>query len=144
MIGSLLMLMLILWFFFARVSVHESSQEVSLSQDGTFLVVFSDDAMTRIQPGMDALIRILTIADQPPLSLEGVVFDIDSGNNLVEIVTLSEEFFGLPDMESLSAQVDIEIERVTPFRLIQRYSGQFVESENPPTGSQTDNQAEPP
>lgn len=128
-IGSLLMLMLILWFFFAKVSVHETSQEVSLSKDGTFLVVFSDEAMTRIQPGMEALIRVFTIADQPPVTIEGVVFDTDPDQNLVEIITQSEEFFELPDVERISAQADVEIERVTPVRLVQRFSGQFVDSE---------------
>lgn len=123
------MLMLILWFFFAKVSVHETSQEVSLSKDGTFLVVFSDEAMTRIQPGMEALIRVFTIADQPPVTLEGVVFDTDPDQNLVEIITQSEEFFELPDVERISAQADVEIERVTPVQLVQRFSGQFVDSE---------------
>jgi hypothetical protein len=133
------MLMLILWFFFAKVSVHETSQEVNLSKDGTFLAVFPDEAITHIQPGMAALIHIATVADQPPLTLEGVVFDTDPGSNMVEIITASEEFFSLPEVENISAQVDIEIERVTPFRLVQRFSGQFVESDQSQASVPADN-----
>jgi hypothetical protein len=143
-IGSVLMLMLILWFFFAKVSVHETSQEVSLSEEGTFLAAFTEDAINRIQPGMEALIRIFTITDQPPLTLEGVVFDIDSKDGLVEIVTLSEELFELQFMDNLTAQVDIEIERITPFHLVQRYSGQYVENGNPQELSQQGNPAQSP
>ena len=130
-IGCVLMLMLILWFFFAKVSIHETSEQVSLSQDGSFLVVFHDEAMNRIQAGMEALIRISTIGDQPPLSIEGFVFDSDPDSNTVEIITMDDSFFDIPAGDNISAQADVEVERVTPFHLVQRYTGQFAGSEQP-------------
>lgn len=140
-IGSLLMLTLILWFFFARVSVHETSQEVSLSQDGRFLAAFSDEALTRIQPGQDTLVRVFSSTEEPPLTIHGVVFDIFPNSNQVEIIIVAEDFIDLPANENLTAQVDVEIEQVTPFNLIMRYSGQFVESEQGSTNSQTGSSA---
>lgn len=140
-IGSLLMLTLILWFFFARVSVHETSQEVSLSQDGRFLAAFTDESLTRIQPGQDTLVRVFSSTEEPPLTIQGVVFDIFPDSNQVEIIIVAEDFIDLPPSENLTAQVDVEIEQVTPFNLIMRYSGQFVESEQGSTNSQTDSSA---
>jgi hypothetical protein len=137
-IGCVLMLMLILWFFLAKVSIHETSEDVRLSQDGTFLVVFRDEAFSRIQPGMEALIRIFTIGDQPPLSIEGVVFDSDSNSNTIEIITLDESFFDIPAGDNISAQADVEVERVTPFHLVQRYTGQFAGSEQTSQNSPAD------
>jgi hypothetical protein len=125
------MLMLILWFFFAKVSIHETSEDVQLSQDGTFLVVFHEEGMKRIQPGMEALIRIFTIGDQPPLSIEGVVFDTDINSSTVEIITMDESYYEMPAMDNISAQADVEVERVTPFHLVQRYTGQLAGSEQP-------------
>lgn len=132
------MLMLILWFFFAKVSIHETSEDVRLSQDGTFLVEFNDQAMNRIQLGMEALIRIFTIGDQPPLSIDGVVFDTDINSNTVEIITMDDSFFDMPAGNNITAQADVEVERVTPFHLVQRYTGQFAGSEQPSENSPAD------
>ena len=131
------MLTLILWFFFARVSVHETSPEVSLSEDGRFLVTFSEESLTRIQPGQEALVRLFSIADEPPLTLEGVVFDVFPESNQIEVIIISEDFFDIPITNNISAQVDIEIEQITPFNLIMRYSGQFVESDQGQGNSET-------
>jgi hypothetical protein len=143
-IGSLLMLTLILWFFFARVSVHETSQEVSLSQDGRALATFSEDALTRIQLGQDTLVRVFSSTDEPPLTIQGVVFDIFPDSNQVEITIVAEDFLDIPATDNINAQVDIEIEQVTPFNLIMRYSGQFVESEQVGADSQTESSASTP
>lgn len=135
------MLTLILWFFFARVSVHETSQEVNLSQDERFLAAFSNESLTRIQPGQGTLVRIFSASDQPPLTLQGVVFDIFPDSNQVEIIIVSEDFLDIPTTENFNAQVDVEIEQVTPFNLIMRYSGQFVESEQGSSNPQTESSA---
>ena len=143
-IGSLLMLTLILWFFLARVSVHETSQEVSLSQDGRALAAFSDDALSHIQPGQETLVRVFSSADEPPLTIQGIVFDIFPDSNQVEIIIVAEDFLDIPAIDNINTQVDIEIEQVTPFNLIMRYSGQFVESEQVDATSQSEESASTP
>ncbi|MGW8143351.1 MAG: hypothetical protein ACWGN2_03095 [Anaerolineales bacterium] len=140
-IGSLLMFTLILWFFFARVSVHEISHDVRFNEDGRILATFSEEAFTRIQPGQDALIRIFNAAEGPPLAVQGFVYDVFPERNQAEIIIVSENLFDIPETNNINAQVDVEIEKVTPFNLIMRYSGQFVETDQGETNSQTESSA---
>lgn len=143
-IGSLLMLTLILWFFLARVSIHETSQDVNLGEDGRFLAAFSEDSLTRIQEGQEVLVRFFSSADEPPHTIQGVVFDIFPDSNQVEIIIVSEDFIDIPATDNINAQVDIEIEQVTPFNLIMRYSGQFVESDQAQGNSEQASSANSP
>ena len=142
-IGSLLMLTLILWFFLARVSVHETSQEVIL-ENGRFLSTFTEESLARIQPGQDVLVRMFSTSDEPPLTVQGVVFDVFPDSNQVEVIIISEDFFYIPSLDNVNAQVDIEIEQVTPFNLIMRYSGQYIETEQAQENSQSANSANTP
>jgi multidrug resistance efflux pump len=126
--GSVLMLALVFWFFFARVSVYETSQELSIDEQGYILAEFPDDSMTKIQAGQDVLVRVFSSSDQPPISIQGVVFDTFPDSNQVEIIMLSDDLLDVQITENMQAQVDVEIELVTPFNLVMRYSGKFVET----------------
>ena len=120
------MLALLAWFFFARVTMYEVSPTLSPGSEGRLLAAFSPEAFSRIRPGQSALVRVSASGDQQAATLAAMVFDIDREKNQAVIYVLPAE--NLPDLsgDKLNGRVDVEVEYVTPFELILRNSGQFM------------------
>jgi hypothetical protein len=135
-IGILLMTALILWFFFARVSIYESTQEVNLSDDGRLVAVFPAESAARINPGQTAVLRLLSSGDQPPIAVQGYVFDIPPDSGEAEILVRQSDLNGAQLTKGMKAQVDVEIDKITPFTMVIRYSGRFVENNQQSPGSE--------
>jgi hypothetical protein len=113
-LGSVLVVALITWFLFARVSLFAVSQEVGFSESGRFMASFSKEEMARVKVGQGALVRIFSSADQPPMVVPGIVFDIPPGSQEAEILVMTQD---LPDTglsQDATGQVEVEVERITP------------------------------
>jgi hypothetical protein len=136
-LGSILILVLISWFLFAKVSLYAVSQEVGFNPDGRFMATFTKEEMARVQIGQDALVRIFSTADQPPMVVPGIVYDIPPGKQEAEILVMIQDLpeTGVP--QDATGQVEVEVERITPLALVLRTSGKYLSGNQIPVSPQT-------
>jgi hypothetical protein len=136
-LGSLLILGLIAWFLFAKVTLFAVSQNVGFDPDGRFLATFSKEEMARVQVGQAALVRIFSAADQPPLVVPGIVFDIPVGGQEAEILVMTQDLPENGISQNSTGQVEVEVERITPLALVLRTSGKYLSGRQLPVSPQT-------
>lgn len=132
-VASLLMLLLIGWFFFARVGLYEVSQEVNFDEQGRLMAAFPPESIERIRPGQPAVLRFYSPGNQPPLTIRATVFDTLPESDQVEILVLSEELPKLPLAEGGRGQAEVEVDSLSPFSLVMRATGKYVGS--PPSST---------
>lgn len=136
-LGSLLVLVLIVWFLFAKVSLYVVSQEFGYDPDGRFMATFSKEDLARVQIGQEALVRIFSSGDQPPIVVPGVVYDVPSGGQEAEILVMTQDLpeTGVP--ENTTGLVEVEVERLTPLAMVLRTSGKYLSGNQIPVSPQT-------
>jgi len=125
-LAILLMLFLVAWFFFSRVTLYESSSDLRGEQDGFVTATFKEEALSRIRPGQAALLRLSGGTNQRPVPLEAAVFSVDRESGQVELLVLAGDLPGDLLSGKLAGQVEIEVERVTPIELVLRTSGKYL------------------
>lgn len=142
LLAILIMVGLIFWFFFARITLYEISSEISYTQDSQVLAKFAPTSMARIRQGQPVILRISGGTDQKSLNFSGYVFEKKSDNQIEIVITDGD----LPPevLEgNLSGQADVEVEYITPVTLVMRASGRFLNKSRLPMSPQTRPTVEP-
>lgn len=135
-LGSLLVMALIVWFLFARVTLYAVSQEVGFNPDGHFIAKFPKEEMARVQVGQGALVRIFPGADQPPLVVPGIVFDIPLDSQEAEILVMTGDLPESGISQNATGQVEVEVEQISPLALVLRTSGKYLSGNQLPVSPQ--------
>ncbi len=125
-LGGILMVGLLAWFFFAKVGLYEISQEVSFNEEGRLMATFRPESIARIHVGQPAILRVYGGGDQPPITIQGVVWDTPPDTNQAEIYVMNEDPSQYPLQGGVKAQAEVQIESVTPFTLVLRSTGKYV------------------
>jgi len=127
---------LLIWFFFAKVTLYEISSSIELTSDGRIMAQFSEEAAKRINVGQTAILRLEGKTDQQKLTLPALVVDT-SQKEKIEVLPLTtslpEEF----EMDTLKGQVDVEVEYVKPVEMVLRTSGNFMDQSKIPVSPQS-------
>jgi hypothetical protein len=126
LLAALIMVLLIIWFFFARVTLYEVSTSLSFNEEGRLLASFSEEALKRLRNGQPAIVRLNATGEQEAVVQEGVVFSVDAQNGTAEILVLAPEFSPASAGEKPAGRVEVEVEYVTPAELVLRSSGQYL------------------
>jgi len=125
----LLLLTWTAWFFLAKVPLYEISRQFEVQRDGSLAVTFSPQALARIRPGQSAVLRLAeTAEEQGTQTLSALVMNTPtagSKTNQVELYVFSPEL--LPP--GLAGEVRVEVEHVSPARLVMRSAGRFMNSQ---------------
>ncbi len=158
MFGLLLSIILILvwmiWFFMAKIGIYEVSKDVRISEEGYAVARFQTNRIQRMEVGQPALLQIEgnfpTGTDgnsntNRTLTAQAFVFRITPDENtekqaLVELVATDESVYPYLYQSGNGTAgpkitVQIEIERVTPFTLVQRASRQYFAISQYPSGA---------
>jgi hypothetical protein len=135
-LAAILMLALILWFLLARVSLYEISTDVTLTQDGRLLANFSPEAQGRIQPGQTASIRLTGGPEGQIVTLPATVVGKDPTTNQVEFWAIANDVPADVLQGNLSARVEVQVESITPARLLLRASGKYLGQPQTPLNTQ--------
>lgn len=117
-----------LWFVFAQVVQFESSTDWQIQRDGSILAKYSPEAMSKIFPGQNARLSLRVSGKPVPVDVPAVVMDIPSGfsNRLVAgTVRIAVLVAQLPAGYE-GGEVQIQVERLTPFQLILRASNRTI------------------
>ena len=135
-----------LWFFVSPVSIYEISKDVSVNEQGKIVAKFSPKALERMESGQNASIRVEFKASSASssnggktipkiMTFAGIVMklpmmEVDE-NGKVELSALDDEFYYLlqnNDLQGMKVEVEVEVERVTPFVLLQRAARELTTS----------------
>jgi hypothetical protein len=131
-----LMLGLIVWFFRAKVTLYEISTSLEVGPEGKLLAAFPKEALSRLRPGMPAILRLSQGADQPPITLPAVVFNLPREGEQVEVVVFSGALPLDASGSRLTGQVEVEVDYVTPAELVLRASGKYLNRSQVPVSPQ--------
>jgi hypothetical protein len=118
-----------LWFFWAEITLYEASRSVHITAEDTIVANFSPEAARRIRRGQSAILRLEADArDQMktiPARVMAVTNQNESGQFQVELFPLLKTSL-LPVLNENSInQVEIEVEHISPIKLVMRASEQF-------------------
>jgi hypothetical protein len=122
-LGILAILALIVWFFFATVTLFASTSSLQLTETGRVLAAFPKEAVKQIQPGQAAILRLTTSSDKNPVVIRTVVFSVDGENGQAEILPVSEDIPPELAAGDLQGNVSVEVAYVTPISLLLRATG---------------------
>ena len=129
---------LILWFFFARVTLFANSSSILLTENGRLLVKFPKEALGQIRPGQAAILRLRTDPNQKPVAIPAVVFSLDEQNGEAEVLILDSQVPIEISPGALEGVVSVEVAYVTPVSLVLRATGNNVgQGNNVPVSPQT-------
>jgi hypothetical protein len=125
-LAALNMLVLIGWFFLAKVNLYEVSSTLAWEQDRMLSVSFPKEALARLRQGQPATVRLNLGADQPGLALPAYLYRLPEGDGRVLFYVTAAD---LPDnlpKDKLTGLIEVEVERITPAELVLRSSGKYL------------------
>ncbi|MFM8321282.1 MAG: hypothetical protein ACKOC5_10235 [Chloroflexota bacterium] len=128
-LAALNMLALLGWFFLARVTLYEVGTDLAWTQESSLVsAAFTPEALARLRHGQDATLRVNPGAGQAVLAVSTYVYRLpESGRQVLFVVNPYDLPEGLRQGK-LTGQVEVAVERVTPFELVMRNSGKFLSS----------------
>ena len=94
------------------------------------MAVFTPESIKRIQPGQSAILRISPGADQPTINASALVYGVETEGNRVELLVMTPGFSEDISKDKLSGQVEVEVEYITPAKLVLRTSGKVIGKNN--------------
>lgn len=116
--AAILIVAWLIWFFFAPITLYETSSTFTIRRDGVLLVQFDDPALTRIRPGQTAIMIPTVTTDGFASPMEAEVLAIPASTNRRDgVVQVYLYMNGMPPAD-LTGEVRIRVEAVSPFTLI--------------------------
>lgn len=125
-VTSLLLVSWCAWFFLAKITLYETSQEFSVQRDGSILVTFPPEALARLRPGQAATFRPANGITSAEETFRALVMDTPADTTRagqVELYVFSPQ----PLQPGQAGQFQVEIDHVSPAVLVLRSAGQFVD-----------------
>lgn len=136
-LAILLLLLLVAWFFLAKITLYEISPEVTYTESGRILANFPAETIGRIEPGQAAIVRLSNGSEQQPVTLPAVVYGTDPTNNQVELLLMTNDLPSNLVPGALPGQAEVEVEYISPINLVMRASGRFLSQSRVPLSPQT-------
>jgi hypothetical protein len=126
LLGVLLMIGLLAWFFLAKVTLYENSSTLQIQPDGQVVATFSEEGLRRVRQGQSVVLRIDQGADQPTLTLPAIVYDTQKGGGKVILYVFADELPAGAADGKLTGRAEVEVEYVTPAQLVIRATGRYL------------------
>lgn len=135
-LAILLMLGLLTWFFFAKVTIYENSTALEIQSDGRIIATFTETGIQRIEMGQAAVLRLTIGADQPTAALESAIYQVFPDSKQAELVVMPEE--PTPQMlgEKVSGRAEVEVAYLTPAQLLMQATGKALDQVDIPLSPQ--------
>ena len=106
----------LLWFFFAQVPLYETSRDFTVRRDGHLMVQFSEEALTRIQPGQKADFLPLITDNKLGESRSVLVMNTPASTGQREKTV--EIYIDVPPTPDTAGEIRIIVDHVSPFALV--------------------------
>lgn len=136
-LAIVIMFLLILWFFLARVTLYEVSSSVEFTHEGRVVALFQPGAMSRIRSGQSAILRLDAGPDRQTVTVPALVVGVEQGGEKVEMLVFITDIADQLMEGKIAGQVEIEVEQITPAELVLRTSGSVLNQSEVPLSPQT-------
>ena len=136
-LATIILALLLVWFFFAKVTIYESTDKIEFQADGNVVATFTSEAIRRVEVGQRAVVRINVGKDQKTLSFPALVVDVNSKKNIAELLVVYDNISSNFDYEQLTGRVEVEVEYVKPVELVLRATGNIVNDSQIPVSPQS-------
>ncbi len=120
------MLVLIGWFFMARVTLYEVGNQLEWSSEGLIAATFASEGMDRLRQGQPAVVRLDLGPDQPALVLPAYVYRLPESGERVELAIEAGDVLQELRQTAPKGQVEVEVAYVTPAELTLRATGKYL------------------
>ena len=139
----LVIIALIFWFFFAKVTLYARSSAIRLTDNGRLLVTFPKETIGQIKPGQAAMLRLRSDSNGKIVGIPAIVFSIDTQNNQVEAVLLNANIPTELSPGDIQGDVSIEVANVTPVSLVVKAIGNGTAQQEVPVSPQVNEERNP-
>jgi hypothetical protein len=131
-------IVLLLWFFLGRITLYEVSSDLDLSEDGRLEAIFSQEALARLYPGQSAILRIDAGPEQPLATVPALLVDVEKSTGVAQFLMMSDELPAsvLTGELGSKAEIEVEVEYVSPATLVLRASGKYLGGSQIPVSPQ--------
>lgn len=118
-----------IWFFFAEITLYQNATTVTLTGDGYAQAQFNDEDMRQVRRGQTALVRADGEEGDELGVMPGIVTDtrFDANPPYVELYLPRHAAMLNAYNRQLTGTARVEIETLSPFMLVMRASGQFID-----------------
>ena len=132
------MIILLAWFFLGTITLYEVSSDLRLNEDGSLDAEFSKEAVPRLYPGQSAVLRIDAGPDQALVTAPALLIAIDDSSGVAQFLVMTDDVPKTALRGDLSgrAEIEVEIEYVSPATLVLRASGKYLGSSQIPVSPQ--------
>ncbi len=122
------MIVLLFWFFLGRITLYEISSDLSLSESGRLEALFPQEGLARLYPGQSAILRIDAGPDQPLVTVPALLVGVDEKTGVAQFLLMSDDLpiSALRSDLASKAEIEVEVEYVTPAALVLRASGKYL------------------
>lgn len=131
-LAMLLLLVWLLWFFLARVTIYEMSTTATFTNEETVVASYPPESYGRIKQGQKALLYIDDMIGTASGTIPAVVTEVHARSSKerihVTIYPLFQEPMPTQPLNDTDVTVRIESEYVAPAVLVMRTVGIFVET----------------
>lgn len=128
---------LILWFFFARVTMYENSDAIKMTENGRLLVAFPKEVLGQIRPGQAAILRLNLDPNQNPHAIPALVYSVDPQSGQAELLVMGNELPAEVAPGELQGLVSVEVAYITPVSLVMRTTGNTAVGREVPVSPQS-------
>lgn len=132
----LIMVGIMAWFFFAKVTLYENSTALQIQEDGRAFATFNEEGLQRIQMGQRAILRFNPGNSQPIVTLPAVVYDLLSEPNTAELIIITNEIPQEVLAGKISGRAEVEVDYLTPAQLLMQASGRLLNQAELPVSPQ--------
>jgi hypothetical protein len=123
-------LLLLVWFFFVKVSIFISSSDVELVGNGIIQARFQEMDLEKLSSGQEAITRIENSEEGGTTLLDSLVVDVQQEQSIVDLVVLEENSYVYSAENPGKIVVEIIVEKTTPFQLLNSSIREYLESNN--------------
>jgi hypothetical protein len=117
-LGILVVLAMLTWFFRARVGVYETSTAVELTEDNRLLAEFPPQSLPLIQPGQAGTLRIFPAAGGEPINAPVEVYGLDESSGKVELMLTGDPGSIPIPSGQLEGKVMVQVTQMTPVEMV--------------------------
>lgn len=114
----LLMLLWVIWFFFAQITFTVQSESAHLYEGNIIVADFSQQALQKIARGQSAFVYVDDHVGQPEM-IAAIVSEVNREEQEVQLIVQS----GSLKEENLTGKVEVEVEHLSPARIVLRAAG---------------------
>ena len=129
-LAMIVFIFLLIWFFFVNVSIFITSSEVRLAGNGTIQAWFQEKDIEKLSSGQEAITRIDNSEAGGTISLDSLVVDVQQEQSMVDLVILEGNPYVYSTDNPGKIVVEIIVEKITPFQLLDRSIREYLESNN--------------